>query len=175
MYKSNKTYSDNPKVNVHRLPNKVQIFPRLVFSLKFKQTRLYSDVSHLKSARSNNNYLGSYVAGLIEGDGSFIFRKGECEKISPAIIFTFHYNELRMYEKLKFVLGSGNIYKEKSGICRYQITNAQAVINVINMVNGYFRTPKIHSLYKAIYNINKWHNSNIIKPALDVSNLSGNA
>lgn len=86
------------------------------------------------------------------------------EKTSPAIIFTFHFNEKPLFEKIKAILGSGNIYEEKLGkVCRYQITNADAVIKVFNLVNGYFRTPKIEVLYIAIDNVNKWRNANIIK------------
>ena len=60
-----------------------------------------------------------------------------------------------MYEKLKQILNTGVIYVEKRGVCRYSITNADAVINIINLVNGKFRTPKIKNLYKAIDNLNK--------------------
>lgn len=74
-----------------------------------------------------------------------------------------------MYEKLKeiFKIGSINIEKEgvnryftgagvkKIGVCKYSITNADAVINIINLVNGKFRTSKIAALHKAIDNLNK--------------------
>jgi len=60
-----------------------------------------------------------------------------------------------MYERLQGILNTGSINFEKTGICRYSITNADAVINLINMVNGKFRTPKIIALYKAIDNLNK--------------------
>lgn len=39
---------------------------------------------------SKNNQLGSYLAGLIEGDGYILVRQGIQEKVSPAIILTFH-------------------------------------------------------------------------------------
>jgi hypothetical protein len=55
------------------------------------------------------NLLGSYLAGLIEGDVSIIIRKGKFEKVFPAII-TFHTNEKPLYEKIKTIIGSGNIY-----------------------------------------------------------------
>jgi hypothetical protein len=101
------------------------------------------------------NQLGYYLAGLIEGDGSIILRTGDKESTSPKIVFTFHNKEIPMYDKLKQTLGTGVIYREKNGVCRYSITNADAVINVINLVNGKFRTPKIQALYKAIDNLNK--------------------
>lgn len=121
------------------------------------------------------NQLGYYLAGLIEGDGSIILRKGEREKISPKIVFTFAKSEIPMYEKLQKILNTGVIYAEKTGVCRYNITNADAVIKVINLVNGKFRTPKIHALHKAIDNLNKWRNANIISLPLDISSLDSNA
>ena len=60
-------------------------------------------------------------------------------------------------------------------MCRYNITNADAVINVINLVNGKFRTPKIQALHNAINNLNKWRNANLLKLPLDTSNIDSNA
>lgn len=113
------------------------------------------------------------MAGLIEGDGSIILRQGEKEKIYPKIVFTFGKNEIPIYEKLQKILNTRIIYSEKRGVCRYSITNADAVINTINLVNGKFRTAKI-ALYKAIDNLNKWRNANIVKLPLDTSSLDSN-
>ena len=124
---------------------------------------------------TTNDPLGYYLAGLIEGDGSIILRKGESEKISPKIVFTFSNNETPMYEKLQKFLNTGVIYTEKTGVCRYSITNADAIINLINKVNGKFRSPKIQALYKAIDNLNKWRDANIVKLPLDNSSLDSNA
>ena len=81
--------------------------------------------------------------------------KEKLEKISPKIVFTSPFgtrkNELMMYERLPSILKTGSIYVENNGqVCRYSITNADAVINIINLVNGKFRTPKVIALYKAI-------------------------
>lgn len=134
-----------------------------------------NNINNKSVSQKEINLIRSYLAGLIEGDGSIILRKGKFEKLSPAIILTFHENERPLYKKLKAVLNSGNIYTEKSGICRYQITNAKAVIYIINLINGYFRTPKIEILYQAIDNLNKWRNANIVKLPLDNSNIGSNA
>jgi hypothetical protein len=127
---------------------------------------------------SVSNQLGYYLAGLIEGDGSIILRKGEREKISPKIVFTFSDREVPMYERLQQILNTGsiNLEKKENGVVgRYSITNADAVISLINLVNGKFRTPKIQALYKAIDNLNKWRSADIIKLPLDSSNLDSNA
>ena len=122
--------------------------------------------------------LGYYLAGLIEGDGSIILRNGDREKTSPKFVFTFAKSEIPMYDRLREILGTGVIYIEKKAkgeVCRYSITNADAVIKTINLVNGKFRTPKIQALYKAIDNLNKWRNANITKLPLDSSSLDSNA
>jgi hypothetical protein len=95
--------------------------------------------------------LGYYLAGLIQGDGSILVRKGEREEIAPIFGFTFDKNEIPMYEKLKEIVNSGYIYVEKNGVCKYSITNSDSVIHIINLVNGKFRTAKIHALYKDSY------------------------
>lgn len=116
-----------------------------------------------------------YLAGLIEGDGSIIVRKGKREAIAPMIVFTFGKKEIPMYVKLKQVINSGYIYTEKKGVCRYSITNPEIVTRIIREINGKFRTPKIYALHKAIDNLNKWQNANIEKLPIDTSDLNSNA
>ena len=84
---------------------------------------------------------------------------------------------LEKVKKKRFLLKSFLllINLEKTGVCRYSITNADKVIYVINLVNGKFRTPKIQALYKAIDNLNMWRDANIIKLPLDTSSLDSNA
>jgi hypothetical protein len=64
---------------------------------------------------------------------------------------------------------------EKNGVCKYSITNSDSVIHIINLVNGKFRTAKIHALYKAIDNVNIWGYENLLKLPLDISSLDSNA
>jgi len=147
-----------------------------LYLTKFKFNPFYSKKAMVRRLHTGTtNQLGYYLAGLIEGDGSIILRQGEREKISPKIVFTFGKNETPMYEKLQKILKKGVIYTEKSGVCRYSITNADEVINTINLVNGKFRTPKILALYKAIDNLNRWRNANIVKLPLDTSSIDSNA
>lgn len=144
--------------------------------LKVKRCSLKGHSVRLQRYHTNGtNQLGYYLAGLIEGDGSIILRKGDKEKTSPKFVFTFGKNELKMYESLRSILNTGSINLEKTGVCRYSITNADAVINLINLVNGKFRTPKIAALYKAIDNLNLWRNANLLKLPLDDSSLDSNA
>lgn len=145
--------------------------PLKIKSYSFNKTGISLQRYHTE----RTNQLSYYLAGLIEGDGSIILRKGDREQTSPKIVFTFGKNEIIMYERLQSILNTGSIYTEKTGVSRYSITNADAVINLINMVNGKFRTPKIIALHKAIDNLNKWRNANLSKLPLDNSNLDSNA
>jgi hypothetical protein len=66
------------------------------------------------------------------------------------------------------------LYQEKNA-CKYSISEKNKLIEVINLVNGKFRTPKIKYLYRAIDRINMIHNTNIEKLPLDNSNIESNA
>ena len=127
------------------------------FKFKFEKyiNNKQQRILYRKYHTGKTSQLGYYIAGLIEGDGSIILRKGNNEKVSPKIVFTFGKNEIKMYEKLQVILKTGIISIEKRGVCRYSITNADAVINLINMINGKFRTPKITALHRAVDNLNK--------------------
>lgn len=114
-----------------------------------------------KNVFNRSNSFGYYIAGLIEGDGSIILRNGAKEKIAPKIVFTFHENEIPLYENLKIIFNSGIIYKEKTGVCRYTISNAETVIDIVKLVKGKFRTPKIYALHRAIDNLNKYREANL--------------
>jgi hypothetical protein len=98
------------------LDNHTKISSKTLKLTKVNNSRCFSSLG-------NNNQLGYYLAGLIEGDGSIILRKGEKESVSPKIVFTFSKNEIPMYKKLKEILNTGVIYTEENGVCRYSITN----------------------------------------------------
>jgi len=76
---------------------------------------------------------------------------------------------------LKSIIGARGIYNPKIGnACSYTIAKTDKLIELINLINGKFRTPKIICLHKAIDHINIKHNLNIPKLALDNSNLMSN-
>lgn len=124
----------------------------------------------------NNSQLGYYLAGLIEEDGNIwtsktlISPKGHL--LNPRIAFTFHKNELPLFEYMKKIIGRGSIFKyELSNVCYYTISDKNTVIEIINLINGKFRTPKLWYLHKAIDRINIKYNMNIEKLPLSSNNL----
>jgi hypothetical protein len=99
----------------------------------------------------NNTQLGFYLAGLIKGDGCIWTSKSlKCSNgriYSPQIVFTFHKREKPFYTHLNYVLNTGGITKEKrDNTCVYRITEIYKVIEIIKLINGKFRTPKIEIL-----------------------------
>jgi hypothetical protein len=75
-----------------------------------------------------------------------------------------------------FIIGAGGIYKPKIGnACSYTIAKTDKLIELIHLINGKFRTPKIVCLHKAIDHINLVHNLNIPKLPLDNSNFMTNS
>lgn len=117
---------------------------------------------------------------MIEGDGNIwkpkrlISPNGRI--YNPQITFTFLVKERPYFENLKQNFKTGSLCKEKlSNVCKYRNSETQSLIQIINLINGRFRTPKIIYLHRAIDYINLWHNLNIYILPLDNSNLKSNA
>ena len=125
----------------------------------------------------NNFYsyenVGSYLAGLLEGDGNINIRrdKNSNQVLGLAYDFTFDKNNITLYEELKICLGFGNIYKKNDNTMRYVIFNTQGVIKLSNLINGNLRTPKINTFYKLIDILNLKYSLNIPKLPIDFSSF----
>jgi len=121
---------------------------------------------------NNTTKLGSYLAGLIEGDGSiYINNKG-----ASMIVIAFNNKDLPLALKIQCILGSGNLYKIKGkNAYTYVISNLKGLIKIINLINGKMRTLKIEQLHKLIDLINNKNNNNITPLPLDNSSLDSNA
>jgi hypothetical protein len=98
------------------------------------------------------NKLGSYLAGLIEGDGHIaVHNKSSKSKIyRPKIIITFSNNDKPLAEKLAALLKVGKVIPKKGGCVILQILGKDEVLKIINLINGNMRTPKIEALHRAI-------------------------
>jgi hypothetical protein len=134
------------------------------------------------SNSSNNNYkFISYLTGLIEGDGTIIVPKTERSskgKLNyPSIQIVFHLKELPLALLIQKNLGFGSLIKKK-GLNAYvlYINEEKGILNLVNLLNGNMKTPKIFSLYKLIdwlVSINK--NSNLKKLPLNKDSLNKDA
>src|SRR5271169_3150624 len=134
------------------------------------------------SNTSNNNYkFISYLTGLIEGDGTIIVPKTERSskgKLNyPSIQIVFHLKDLPLAIRIQQNLGYGSLIRKK-GLNAYvlYINDQKGILNLVNLLNGNMRTPKINSLYKLIdWLNNKNPNLNLNKLSLNMESLSKDA
>jgi hypothetical protein len=148
------------------------------FMFSYIQTQNY----YTHNIYFNNNQLGHYLAGLIEGDGTIIVptkEKTPNGKLThPVIRIVFTQYDLPLVEKLQQVLNCGFIQKPKKGnYYLYEIQNITGLLKLAKLINGKIRTPKIEALHRLI---NWLNNKNIDKESivclgLDLSPLDSNS
>jgi len=130
---------------------------------------------------SFNLNLSSYLAGLIEGNGSIIVPKTERSPKGninyPSIQFFFHLKDLPLALMIQKEIKNGSLYRKK-GVNAYILTinNYKGLILLTSLLNGNMRTPKIYNLYSLIDWLNfKLEVINISKKPLNDSPLDSNA
>lgn len=130
---------------------------------------------------NSNSKLGSYLAGLIEGDGSIIvpssLRDKKGKKQFPHIEIEFAIEDFLLAKKLQEVLNGGYISNRPSGqSCRLVVKDNATLLKVVNLINGCMRTPKIEALHRLIewLNTNKELSDPLLPLGLDISPLSSN-
>lgn len=122
----------------------------------------------------HNKLLGSYLAGLIEGDGTIrvpkTTRDDKGRLIYPAIQIVFNKKYLPLILILQKTLSFATIQKKKGAI--YTINNRDGILSVIDLVYHYMRTPKLHKLQELI----DWYPElKGIEVSRDVSPIASNA
>lgn len=107
--------------------------------------------------------LGSYLAGLIEGDGTFaVHNKDSISKsYSPKIIVCFKLSDLPLANYLQTITQCGIVYTKKDrGYVLWQISKIEDVYTIVTIINGHMRSPKIEALNRAINWINLYKEKN---------------
>jgi hypothetical protein len=105
----------------------------------------------------------SYLAGLIEGDGTFAIHSKEstAKKYSPHIIIVFKYSDLPVAQILRNISNCGIIYnKPNRGYILWEIQSIIEVYTIVNFINGFMRTPKIEALERSINWLNEYRIKN---------------
>ena len=128
-------------------------------------------IIHNKSLKVETKNLNSYLVGLIEGDGHIYVSK---EKLNAYIAITFHKKELPLVKKLKELIGGSIRIKDKENAIVLTIAAKKQLINLTEIINGYFRTPKIYEFNLLIEYLNKKYNTQIIEKPIDTSDLLNN-
>ena len=127
-----------------------------------------------------NSKFASYLAGLIEGDGTIIVPKTERSTKGrlnyPSIQIIFDLRDLPLALIIQSKINHGSISRKK-GVNAYVLTinNFEGLIIIANLINGYMRTPKINALYRLIDWLNIRFNLIIEKKDKDISNIDSNS
>jgi hypothetical protein len=140
--------------------------------------RNFSTESNSRTESELRSKIGSYLAGLIEADGSFAVhnKDSNVKKYRPKIIVVFSLADEPLAKKLANITNAGTVYlKKNAGCVLWQIQNIEDVIKIINIINGYMRTPKIEALNRAIHWFNESYDCNINCLGLDLSPIDSNA
>nr|YP_009690274.1 LAGLIDADG homing endonuclease [Fomitiporia mediterranea]QEG57054.1 LAGLIDADG homing endonuclease [Fomitiporia mediterranea] len=129
----------------------------------------------------NQEQLGFYLAGLIEGDGSIIVPKTIRNKkgnlLYPVIKFIFVSKDLPLANKIKAVLKGGTFcWSLKRTYVTLLIQDTKTLYFLAKLIKGKMRTPKIEALHRLIEWLNKRPNNKALpKLVLDSSPLFSNS
>ena len=86
---------------------------------------------HLKPI--NDDKIGHYLAGLIDGDGHFSSKQ--------QLVIAFNYSDIKLAYYIKKKIGYGNVSKVKNkNAVLFIVANEKGLQKVINLINGKFRT-----------------------------------
>lgn len=167
------------KVNENRMPALIGGFGKINMNENTKK-RYFSveKESNIKTESELRSKLGPYLAGLIEADGSIAVhsKDSNAQKYRPKILVVFSSADQPLAKKLACVTKAGTVYNKKNaGYVLWQIQKTEDVIKIVNIINGYMRTPKIEALHRAINWFNDFYNCNINCLGLDLSPIDSNA
>lgn len=118
-----------------------------------------------------NDKWNKWLAGLIEGDGSIVIpeaRRKEGKKNNPHIQVALNIKDTELAKKIVIETGAGTIGEEGKTV-RLTWRKKAEIINIIERIGGYMRTPKILRLHKLIDRYNEEDGSAIEKKGVDTT------
>ena len=126
----------------------------------------------------NQTILGSYLAGLWEGDGHITIKK----KIKPSFHINFNIKDAAVAKKLlnyithKCTAMAGSIrYQTEKNICVLNIWSVEGLKFIVSLINGKLRTPKVYQINIIIDWLNNNHNAGIVKTMRNWENITKDA
>jgi hypothetical protein len=137
----------------------MKFYKKICSNSPFKWAQAISNQNNLNQELNseinilNNDNFRSYLAGLIEGDGTFALhnKNSTSKKYLPKIIIIFKLADLPLAEYLQQITQCGKVYKKSNrGYVLWQIQDIVSVFKISNLINGYMRTPKIEALHMTI-------------------------
>ena len=91
------------------------------------------------------------MAGLIEGDGYIFVPNTINSKSIPHIEIAFDIKDIYLFSKIQTNVGGGFITIRPNGNSGRLIVRKKSVLlNLIRLINGHMRTPKIEALHRLI-------------------------
>ena len=144
-----------------------------------KSLKDYKIKNNIKVFKNNNN-LGYYLAGLLEGDGHISLPSLGVTTLNrvlnPRIVFTSHINNLGMYAFIQSELGNvGRFQNSSDNVVRYIIGDINGIMLFINLMHGKLRTPKNIRFNDLIKFMNAKYSLNTPESLLDDSNIGSNS
>lgn len=121
------------------------------------------------SNEPNKYDLSSYLVGLFEGDGYITINN----KNKVIFAITFNIKDEPLAKMILKYIGIGHIVKRKGNSIELRFTSKRSLCKIISLMNGKFRTPKIHQFYLLIDWMNRNHyynNRNGMKRKLPLDN-----
>lgn len=120
--------------------------------------------------------LGPYLAGLIEGDGDIYVPKTPRTSGGTLnyarISISFAINDLVTAQAIQSAVG-GFIQFRNGTSCHLHFKGPSLLV-LLNLINGYFRTPKIEALHRLIVWYNGYYGTSVPLCPLDTSPLASN-
>lgn len=128
----------------------------------------------------NNDNLGYYLAGLLEGDGHISLPSLGVTTLNrvlnPRIVFTSHKNNLGMYTFIQSELGNiGRFQTSGDNAIRYIIGDKKGIMFIINLIHNKLKTPKNIRFNDLIKFMNYKYNLDTPESFLDNSNFVNNS
>lgn len=115
------------------------------------------------------NIPGSYLAGLIEGDGYITITNNRV-----ILGITFNIKDLPLAQFLLVNIGQGSIVKRAGNSVELRFHAKSTLLTIINLINGEFKTPKIVVLHNLIDFLNLKYSLSLKKEPLNTNNLNSN-
>ena len=148
-------------------------------NLKNNQAK-YSSISTAKKEKGPKGekeiHLGSYLAGLFEGDGHISISKPSAKVKNLSLSITFNLKDLPLALRLKEITGYGWIrMKEKEHACVLTFHTIDGLIYIVSLMNSYLRTPKLTKFHELIDILNKKRDLEINKYPLRTQDLGKDA
>jgi hypothetical protein len=132
----------------------------------------------------NHPKIGSYLAGLWEGDGHIVLPKQIAsdqslqasleKKNTPCLAITFPEKDLPLVDRIAQKYKGWIRRKIKERALVYTITKQSDLLNIVREMNGFLRTPKIYEFNELLFFLNNKCKANLQIHPVDSSSLSEN-